>query len=111
MRISKADFDGRVNSFLLELVSTLPASHHKFMAGMLIGSMSQAISNYTATLVGEDDLVDLEVVKATLAKGFEASGGELKLQPSDLIPNELVKQLFAGIVTTIRPEDIEKYLN
>lgn len=111
MKISKTEFDTRVNSFILEAIASLPASHHKFIAGMALGSISNTISTYTSSLVGEDGFVDLEVIKASIAKGFEASGGELKITIADLVPNSIATALFAGVVTTIHPDDVMKYLN
>lgn len=111
MKISKAEFDKRVNSFILEVISTLPASHHKFIAGMALGSISNTISTYTSSLVGEDGFVDLDAIDAVIAKGFETSGGEVKFAIADLIPNDMAKSLFAGVVTTVRPDDIKKYMS
>lgn len=113
MRITIDEFASRVNQFINDFANTLEKSHHKFALGVALGLID--IKGIAAPLADEEGMVDTDKIKAVLNKGFEYAGDKLVVSPAEFIPavgmGAFIKQVMSDITTTIRPEDVEKYLN
>lgn len=114
MKTTQADFEMRVYNFLLDIASSMPCTHLKFITGMAIGKISSKISSVSDLYKDAEGLIDLDAFRADILNGYKAIDSDsLVLKPVELFgSNPIALELFKPLNEfTITQADINKHFS
>lgn len=112
-KVKKEVIEAAALKLLSDITMTMPTPTYKFLLGSISAlatlNNGQKIHEMLGLVADKDGYIDLNMVKAVINGGFNASGGKISM---DLFANQngLMAMFVKPITLTITKEDIQKIL-
>lgn len=113
-KVKKEVIEAAALKLLSDITMTMPTPTYKFLLGSIsaIATMNngQKIHEILGLVADNEGYVDLDMLKAIIYGGFDASGGKLSM---DLFKNQggLLSMFVKPITLTITKDDIQKVMS
>ena len=112
-KVKKEVIEAAALKLLSDITMTMPTPTYKFLLGSISAlatlNNGQKIHEMLGLVADKDGYIDLNMVKAVINGGFNASGGKISM---DLFANQngLMAMFVKPLTLTITKEDIQKIL-
>ena len=113
-KVKKEVIEAAALKLLSDITMTMPTPTYKFLLGSIsaIATMNngQKIHEILGLVADNEGYVDLDMLKAIINGGFDASGGKISM---DLFKNQggLLSMFVKPITLTITKDDIQKVMS
>ena len=113
-KVKKEVVEAAALKLMSDITMTMPSTTYKFLLGSIsaLATMNngQKIHEMLGLVADNEGYIDLDVIKAVVNGGFDASGGKISM---DLFKNQtgLLSMFVKPLTLTITKDDIQKILN
>lgn len=113
-KVKKEVVEAAALKLLSDITMTMPTPTYKFLLGSIsaVATMNngQKIHEMLGLVADNEGYIDLDMLKAIVNGGFDASGGKISM---DLFKNQtgLLSMFVKPLTLTITKDDIQKILN
>lgn len=113
-KVKKEVVEAGALKLLSDITMTMPSTTYKFLLGSIsaLATMNngQKIHEMLGLVADNEGYIDLDMLKAIVNGGFDASGGKISM---DLFKNQtgLLSMFVKPLTLTITKDDIQKILN
>ena len=113
-KVKKEVVEAAALKLMSDITMTMPSTTYKFLLGSIsaLATMNngQKIHEMLGLVADNEGYIDLDIMKAIINGGFDASGGKISM---DLFKNQtgLLSMFVKPLTLTITKDDIQKILN
>lgn len=113
-KVKKEVVEAAALKLMSDITMTMPSTTYKFLLGSIsaLATMNngQKIHEMLGLVADNEGYIDLDMMKAIINGGFDASGGKISM---DLFKNQtgLLSMFVKPLTLTITKDDIQKILN
>lgn len=113
-KVKKEVIEAAALKLMSDITMTMPSTTYKFLLGSIsaLATMNngQKIHEMLGLVADNEGYIDLDMLKAIVNGGFDASGGKISM---DLFKNQtgLLSMFVKPLTLTITKDDIQKILN